>query len=34
VDQDGYHLYVQAVGPDLVGLLLGPDLQIDPKDGG
>ena len=34
VDQDGYQLYVQAVGPDLVGLLLGPDLQIDPKDGG
>jgi hypothetical protein len=33
-DQYGHQLYVQAVGPDIVGLLLGPGVQLDPQDGG
>ncbi len=33
-DQYGYQLYVQTVGPDIVGLLLGPDVQLDPQEGG
>ncbi len=34
VDDNGYQLYVQTVGPDVVGLLLGPGVQLDPQDGG
>ncbi len=34
VDQHGYQLHVQAVGPDMVGLLLGPDVKFDQNDGG
>jgi Ca2+-binding RTX toxin-like protein len=34
VDEDGYQLYIQTVGPDVVGLLLGPDVHLDPQDGG
>lgn len=34
VDQYGYQLYVQTDGLDVVGLLLGPDVRLDPQDGG
>ena len=33
-DDKGYQLYIQTVGPDTVGLLLGPDVRFDPQDGG
>lgn len=33
-DDKGYQLYIQMVGPDTVGLLLSPDVQFDPQDGG
>ena len=34
VDENGYQLYIQTVGPDVAGLLLGPDVQLVPQDGG
>jgi Ca2+-binding RTX toxin-like protein len=35
VDDSGYQLYLHSVGPaHVVGLLLGPDVQLDPQDGG
>jgi Ca2+-binding RTX toxin-like protein len=34
VDENGYQLYIQTVGQDVVGLLLGPDVHLDPQDGG
>lgn len=33
-DENGYRLYVQTVGLDVAGLLLGPDVQFVPQDGG
>ncbi len=34
VDENGYQLYIQTFGQDVVGLLLGPDVHLDPQDGG
>jgi hypothetical protein len=34
VDENGYQLYIQTVGQDVVGLLLSPDVHLDPQDGG
>jgi len=31
---DGYQLYIQTIGVDTVGLLLGTDVQFEPQDGG
>jgi len=32
--ENGYQLYIQTVGLEVVGLLLGPDVHLDPQDGG
>lgn len=33
-DDDGFRLFTQSIGPDIVGLLLAPDVQFEPQDGG